>query len=83
MIEGMGDGGHPDPALQDLLSVVAEQNGVEASPEEVEEGICQKIEEAVRSIDGIKKMTSVAKEGSGSVVLERQRRCPCGRTSRR
>ncbi len=41
-----------------------------ASPEEVEEGICQKIEEAVRSIDGIKKMTSVAKEGSGSVVLE-------------
>ncbi len=36
----------------------------------MEEGICQKIEEAVRSIDGIKKMTSVAKEGSGSVVLE-------------
>ncbi|MDH3717804.1 MAG: efflux RND transporter permease subunit, partial [Planctomycetota bacterium] len=41
-----------------------------ASPEEVEEGICQKIEEACRSIDGIKKMTSVAKEGAGSVVLE-------------
>ncbi|MCA9167875.1 MAG: efflux RND transporter permease subunit, partial [Planctomycetales bacterium] len=41
-----------------------------ASPEEVEQGICQKIEEAVQSIDGIKKMTSVAGEGSGSVVLE-------------
>ncbi|MGY8768207.1 MAG: efflux RND transporter permease subunit [Pirellulales bacterium] len=41
-----------------------------ASPEEVEKGICQKIEEAVRSLDGIKKQTSVAKEGSGSVVLE-------------
>lgn len=41
-----------------------------ASPEEVEDGICQKVEEAVRSIDGIKKQTSVAKEGSGSVVLE-------------
>lgn len=41
-----------------------------ASPEEVEEGICQKIEEAVRSVDGIKKQTSVAKEGVGSVVLE-------------
>lgn len=41
-----------------------------ASPEEVEEGICQKIEEAVRSVDGIKKQTAVAKEGSGSVVLE-------------
>ena len=41
-----------------------------ASPEEVEEGICQKIEEAVRSVDGIKKVTSVAGESSGSVVLE-------------
>ncbi|MCH2126423.1 MAG: efflux RND transporter permease subunit, partial [Pirellulaceae bacterium] len=41
-----------------------------ASPEEVEEGICQKIEEAVRSIAGIKKQTAVAKEGSGFLVLE-------------
>lgn len=41
-----------------------------ASPEEVEEGICQKIEEAVRSVEGIKKQTSVAKEGVGTVVLE-------------
>jgi hydrophobic/amphiphilic exporter-1 (mainly G- bacteria), HAE1 family len=41
-----------------------------ASPEEVENGICQKIEEAVHSIDGIKKQTSVAREGLGSVVLE-------------
>ena len=41
-----------------------------AAPEEVERGICQKIEEAVQSVDGIKKMTSVAAEGAGSVVLE-------------
>jgi len=41
-----------------------------ASPQEVEEGICLKIEEAVRSVDGIKKQTSVASEGSGSVILE-------------
>jgi HAE1 family hydrophobic/amphiphilic exporter-1 len=41
-----------------------------ASPQEVEEGICLKIEEAVRSVDGIKKQTSVATEGSGSVILE-------------
>ena len=41
-----------------------------ASPGDVEEGICQKIEEACRSIDGIKKMTSVAQEGSGFVVVE-------------
>ncbi len=41
-----------------------------ASPEEVETGICQKIEEAIRSVEGIKKITSVAKEGSGNVVIE-------------
>ncbi len=41
-----------------------------ASPEEVESGICQKVEEAVRSVDGIKKLTSVALEGAGNVVVE-------------
>ena len=41
-----------------------------ASPDEVEEGICQKIEEAVRAIEGIKKQTSVAQEGAGFVVIE-------------
>ncbi|HEY1065226.1 MAG TPA: efflux RND transporter permease subunit, partial [Pirellulales bacterium] len=41
-----------------------------ASPGEVEDGICQKIEEAVRSLAGVKKMTSIAKEGAGNVVLE-------------
>lgn len=41
-----------------------------ASPSEVEEGICQKIEEAVRSLSGIKKQTSIAREGAGFLVLE-------------
>jgi HAE1 family hydrophobic/amphiphilic exporter-1 len=41
-----------------------------ATPGEVETGICQKIEEAVYSIDGIKKQTSIAMEGAGHVVLE-------------
>ena len=41
-----------------------------ATPFDVEEGICQKIEEAIRSVDGIKKITSVASEGMGSVSLE-------------
>ena len=41
-----------------------------AAPEEIERGICQKIEEAVQTVNGIKKMTSVAQENSGSVVLE-------------
>jgi len=41
-----------------------------ATPAEVEEGICQKIEESVRSIEGIKKQFSVAQEGAGHVILE-------------
>ena len=41
-----------------------------ATPEEVEEGICQKIEEACRSVAGIKKLTSVAQEGMGYCVFE-------------
>ncbi|OHB80481.1 MAG: multidrug transporter [Planctomycetes bacterium RBG_16_64_12] len=47
-----------------------------ASPEEVEEGICQKIEEAVRAIDGIKKQYAMAREGSGMVVLELEANVP-------
>jgi len=41
-----------------------------ASPEEVEEGICQKLEEAVQAIDGIKNVHAVAREGVGNVILE-------------
>lgn len=41
-----------------------------ASPEEVETGICQKIEESIRSVDGLKKVTSVAMEGAASVVVQ-------------
>lgn len=41
-----------------------------ASPTEVEEGICQKIEEAVQPVSGIKKLVSVAQEGNGFLVIE-------------
>lgn len=41
-----------------------------ATPQDAEEAICQKIEEAIRSIDGIKSVTSVAQEGSGFVLAE-------------
>lgn len=41
-----------------------------ATPEDVEEGICQKIEEVVRSLDGIKKVTSIAQESAGFVLME-------------
>ncbi|HBV65782.1 MAG TPA: AcrB/AcrD/AcrF family protein [Rhodopirellula sp.] len=41
-----------------------------ATPQDSEEAICQKIEEAIRAIDGIKKVTSIAQEGSGFVLAE-------------
>ncbi|MEE2640006.1 MAG: efflux RND transporter permease subunit [Planctomycetota bacterium] len=41
-----------------------------ASPEDIEEGICQKIEEKLSALKGLKKMTSVAREGAGYLVLE-------------
>ena len=41
-----------------------------AAPEEVEQGVVQKIEEAVRSIEGVKEMRSTASEGVGTVNLE-------------
>ncbi len=41
-----------------------------ASPEEVEQGILLAVEEAVRGIDGVKKVVSTAREGSGSVNIE-------------
>ena len=40
-----------------------------ASPEEIEEGICQKIEEKLSNIKGLKKMTAVAREGSGFLIM--------------
>ncbi|MFQ6370859.1 efflux RND transporter permease subunit [Shewanella sp. YIC-542] len=43
-----------------------------AAPQEIEEGITIKIEEALRDVPGIKKMTSVAGDGVGSVTIEVQ-----------
>ncbi len=52
----------------DMISVSVVYPG--ATPEEVEEAICQKIEEEVRDIVGIKKITSSASENIGSVQIE-------------
>ncbi|MBS3808924.1 MAG: efflux RND transporter permease subunit [Desulfobacterales bacterium] len=41
-----------------------------ASPSEVEEGVIRRIEENVAGIEGIKRIDSVAREGSGSVTIE-------------
>jgi len=54
----------------DAVSVTAEYRG--AAPEEVEEAICVRVEEAIQDLEGIKKITSRATEGRGSVTIEVQ-----------
>ena len=41
-----------------------------AAPEEVEEAVCVRIEEAIQGIDGIKQIISTSSEGMGSVMVE-------------
>ena len=41
-----------------------------ASPAEVEQGVLQPVEEAVRSVQGIKEIVSEASEGSGEISIE-------------
>lgn len=41
-----------------------------ATPKDCEEAICQKVEEAIRSINGIKQVTSIAREGGAYVLAE-------------
>ncbi len=41
-----------------------------ATPDEVESGICQKIEESIQSLSGIKKITSICREGSGFTLAQ-------------
>ncbi len=41
-----------------------------AAPSEVEQGILRPIEEAVRGVDGIREITSEAREGQGDVLIE-------------
>ena len=41
-----------------------------ASPEEVEEGIINKIEENLKGLSGIERFTSVSRENSGTVTVE-------------
>ncbi|WP_321492028.1 efflux RND transporter permease subunit [uncultured Desulfobacter sp.] len=52
----------------DMINISISYPG--ASPEDVEEGICIKIEEQLKSIENIKTMYSTAIEGHGSVLLE-------------
>ena len=52
----------------DLISIQVPYLG--AAPEEVEEGVCIRIEEAIQGLDGVKKITSSASEGFGTVLVE-------------
>lgn len=57
----------PENSL-DTISVSVVYPG--ATPEEIEESIVQKVEEAVESIEGVKKITATAAEGAGTVMVE-------------
>lgn len=41
-----------------------------ATPEETEDAVCEKIEAAISGVDGVRKYTSVAREGAGFVIVE-------------
>ena len=57
----------PDFELNNVQVTVAYPG---AAPQEVEEGVVIKIEEAIQDLDGIVEINSVASEGSGSVTAE-------------
>jgi multidrug efflux pump subunit AcrB len=52
----------------DMINIVVSYLG--ASPEDVEEGVSLRVEEAIAAVDGIKRMTSTAIEGAGSTLVE-------------
>lgn len=52
----------------DMITIGVPYRG--ASPADVEEGVCMRVEEAIAAVDGIKRMTSIAGEGGGSTWVE-------------
>ena len=52
----------------DAITIEVRYRG--AGPQEVEDSICLRLEEALQGIDGIRTMTSTATEGAGLVTLE-------------
>ncbi|MDX1572003.1 MAG: efflux RND transporter permease subunit, partial [Xanthomonadales bacterium] len=51
-----------------LINIVVPYLG--AAPEEVEEGVCVKVEEAIQDLQGIEEIVCRAQEGSGVVTVE-------------
>ncbi len=52
----------------DRINVIVPYRG--ASPADVEEGVCLRVEEAIAGVDGIKRITSTAGEGAASILIE-------------
>lgn len=52
----------------EMVTVTVPYRG--ATPEEVEEGVCVRVEEAVQGVEGIKRILSTATEGAGVVTIE-------------
>ena len=57
----------PEYAI-DMVTVSVDFRG--GTPEEIEETVCVRIEEDIQDLDGIKKITSTATEGNGTVIVE-------------
>ncbi|MDJ0865174.1 MAG: efflux RND transporter permease subunit [Myxococcota bacterium] len=54
----------------DIEVVTVSVDYLGAAPEEVEEGVCIRIEEQVDGVDGIDELSSVAREGNCTVIAE-------------
>ena len=52
----------------DFITITVPYPG--ADPEEVEEGICRKIEEAIEGVEGIKQYTTESRENQGAANIE-------------
>lgn len=57
----------PEIAIE-VVTVTVPYRG--ATPEEVEEGVCVRIEEAIQDVEGLKRLRSTAAEGAGVVIAE-------------
>ncbi|RKZ15027.1 AcrB/AcrD/AcrF family protein, partial [bacterium] len=55
----------------DMITVTVPYLG--ATPSEVEEAVCVRVEEAIQGVNGVKKITSTASEGMGVVSIELER----------
>ena len=56
--------------IEDSTNISVQVTYPGAAPEEVEEGVILKIEEALKGVEGVKEITSTSRENFGSVNVE-------------